>query len=82
MPNHRDNLSGIQSNWLVGIFLFPGRAILWLRYMFPSNYTDARQSARQARSPIVTWIVAFLAWIAIILFAIGSLLDPGTIGNQ
>lgn len=61
----RDRLDGTKkSNIVVELYLFPGRLILWLHYMFPSKgYSKVRQSSRHARSPIMTFLYSSIFWI-------------------
>lgn len=60
----RDRLDGgARKNFLLELFLLPGRAILWIGYMFPQNgYKAIRQSARHARSPIMTYLCSIAFW--------------------
>ena len=60
----KDRLDGSKkSNILVELYLFPGRLILWLQYMFPSKgYAKVRQSSRHARSPIMTFVYSSIFW--------------------
>ncbi len=73
----RDNLSGIEKqsrlfNW----FIFPGKALLWVLYMFPGNgYSNTRQSARWARSPLITVIVSCLFWIGLLCLIINIAIE-------
>jgi hypothetical protein len=49
----RDNIPGIQTDWKLELFLFPGIVIQWFIYMSPrGRYSRVRQSTRgpEARS--------------------------------
>ena len=64
----RDNISGYQTKSIVlNIFLLPGRAIQWINYMAVGKlgYGQIRQQTRLARSPIMTYVYSFLAWLFI-----------------
>ncbi len=73
----RDNLSGIEKrsrlfNW----FIFPGKALLWIFYMFPSGgYANTRQSSRWARSPLVTAIISSLFWIVLFCLIVNTAVE-------
>ncbi len=55
-------------NPLLELYMFPGRILLWLGYMFPKKgYANVRQSARLARSPIMTFIASTFIWYFIYL---------------
>lgn len=59
----RDNLSGIESNTFWTIYFLPGKFILWVRYIAaPKGKVFA--TARQAKSPIVTFLTATLFWLS------------------
>ena len=60
----RDRLDGTHKKRLiVELYLLPGRVLLWLGYMFPGKgYSGVRQSARAARSPIMTFISSTAFW--------------------
>ena len=69
----KDRLDGTKRrNFLVELFLLPGRAILWFRYMFTGgkSYSEVRQSSRHARSPIMTFAYSALFWVVIFYFVI------------
>ena len=68
----RDRLDGSKkSNIIVELYLFPGRLILWLQYMFPSKgYAKVRQSSRHARSPIMTFLYSSIFWGVLIYLII------------
>lgn len=71
----RDNLSGIPQNPKTHWFIFLGKVLLWLLYMLPpSGYAGTRRSARWARSPLVTVIVASAFWLCLVLFIVIYLL--------
>lgn len=64
---HRDNLSGQRTGTFLRLFLFPGKVVQWLIYMFPSdNYTKIRAETRHARSPFFTLLYACGAWISLV----------------
>jgi hypothetical protein len=57
----RDNIPGIQTGWKLKLFLFPGMVIQWFVYMSPrGRYSRVKQSTREARSPLMTWVYALL----------------------
>lgn len=60
----KDRLDGSnKSSFLYEAFTLPGRIILWVKYMNPSNgYSGTREIARRARSPIMTFIYSFIFW--------------------
>ena len=61
----RDRLDGTHKKGLiVELYLLPGRVLLWFGYMFPGKgYSKVRQSARAARSPIMTFIGSTAFWL-------------------
>ena len=63
----RDRMDGTpKESTLKEVFLFPGRAILWIQYMFPgSTYRKVRMSSRHARSPIMTIIYSISFWFLV-----------------
>lgn len=70
---HRDNLDGTkQQNILFRLYLFPGKMILWLKYMSPEK-GKAIVSGRRARSPIFTFITATAFWGVVIFLVVDSL---------
>lgn len=57
-----------RGNFLWEFYTAPGRLILWLRYMNPQKgYSNARKSARHARSPVMTFFYATSFWIFLIV---------------
>ena len=60
----KDRLDGTKKkHFLIEFFLVPGRVILWINYMMPGKgYSAVRQSARNARSPIMTFIYSIGFW--------------------
>ncbi|MDC1297652.1 SPOR domain-containing protein [Octadecabacter sp.] len=66
----RDNLSGIEANNFWTIYLLPAKIILWFRYIAaPKGKVFA--TARQAKSPIVTFLTATLFWFSFLYIAYG-----------
>jgi hypothetical protein len=64
----RDNLSGIEANYFWTIYLLPAKIILWFRYIAaPKGKVFA--TARQAKSPIVTFLTATLFWLCFVYIA-------------
>jgi hypothetical protein len=61
----KDRLDGSKrSSLLYEAFVFPGRVILWVKYMNPpKGYRGTRAIARHARSPIMTFLYSVLFWI-------------------
>lgn len=56
------------------IYLFPGRAYLWLRYIgAPKGRVFA--TARQARSPIISFVTSTVFWIVAIFLLDSFYLD-------
>lgn len=48
------------------LYLLPGRAYLWFRYILaPKGRVFA--TARRARSPIVSFVMSTLFWIAVVI---------------
>ena len=68
----RDRLDGTKKgNLLWEIYTAPGRLLLWIGYMFPGKgYSSARQSARHARSPLMTFIRSTVFW-GVLVWAAG-----------
>lgn len=70
----RDNISGINysdTNIIVIIFLLPGQIVQWVLYItggFALKYTPFRIITRISRSPIFTYILAFISWIVLFLW--------------
>ena len=68
MARNPDNLDGQSHNTFWTLYFFPGKVILWFRYILaPKGKVFA--TSRQARSPIVSFFVAtlfwaFVAWVA------------------
>lgn len=61
----KDRLDGSKrSNLLFELYALPGRAILWIQYMNPQK-GEIRQSARRAKSPMMTFLYATGFWIAL-----------------
>lgn len=61
----KDRLDGSKrSSLLYEAFVFPGRVILWVKYMNPpKGYRGTRAIARRAKSPIMTFLYSLLFWI-------------------
>jgi len=69
-----DNISGVKSSGLLGVFLFPGKVWQWVMYMSVGSvkgYGKVRAQTRIARSPIMTWAFSLISWplIAFLIFA-------------
>lgn len=76
-----DDLDGVQyQGCFLQFFLFPGRAILWFKYMFP-KYGRLWRSKRQANSPTMTFFVSLIFWLAFAFFAFVSLMPKPNISN-
>ena len=62
----RDNIAGVRGGgFFQTLFLFPGKIIQWLMYMFVGKvkgYGMVRQKTRLSRSPLMTWVYSFGAW--------------------
>ena len=69
--NNRDRLDGTKKGgFLYELFMLPGRIVLWFNYMGGGTnkikgYRGVAITRRQARSPIVTFIVSLMSWIFI-----------------
>jgi len=69
--NNRDRLDGTKKgSFLYELFMLPGRIVLWFNYMSGGTnkikgYRGVAITRRQARSPIVTFIVSLMSWIFI-----------------
>lgn len=61
----KDRLDGTKKkHFLIELFLIPGRVILWINFMMPGKgYSAVRQSSRNARSPIMTFLYSTGFWI-------------------
>jgi hypothetical protein len=68
VSKNRDRLDGTEkSSTIREIFLFPGRAFLWIQYMFPkAGYKNVRISSRHARSPLMTYFYSIIFWLGLI----------------
>jgi hypothetical protein len=76
-----DDLDGVEyRGCFLQFFLFPGKFILWFKYMFP-KYGKLWRSKRQANSPTMTFFVSSIFWIAFAFFALVSLMPKPNIGN-
>ena len=62
-----DNLDGQSHNLFWSIYVFPGKVILWFRYISAPK-GKVFGTARQARSPIISFFVATLFWALSFLF--------------
>jgi len=69
--NNRDRLDGTKKgSFLYELFMLPGRIVLWFNYMSGGThkikgYRGVAITRRQARSPIVTFIVSLMSWVFI-----------------
>ena len=69
--NNRDRLDGTKKgSFFYELFMLPGRIVLWFNYMSGGTnkikgYRGVAMTRRQARSPIVTFIVSLMSWIFI-----------------
>ena len=69
--HNRDRLDGTKKgSFLYELFTLPGRIVLWFNYMSGGTnkikgYRGVAITRRQARSPIVTFIVSLMSWIFI-----------------
>ena len=68
----KDRLDGSKrSSLLYEAFVFPGRVILWVKYMNPpKGYRGTRAIARHARSPIMTFLYSVVFWIIAVFIAL------------
>ena len=77
----KDRLDGSKkSSFLYEAFVFPGRVILWVKYMNPpKGYRGTRAIARRARSPIMTFLYSLVFWI---IAAFAGLSALGSVAEQ
>jgi hypothetical protein len=71
----RDNIGGATGGIVKTLFLIPGKIIQWVMYMSVGKvkgYGMVRQQTRLARSPFMTWVYSFLAWLMIIYFVLAE----------
>ena len=68
MANNR--LDGSErGSFLYEVFTLPGRIILWFKYMNPgSGYEAVKESARRAKSPIITFLYSLVFWLLAVFF--------------
>ena len=66
----RDNISGSSGGLIKTIFLFPGKVIQWIMYMFVSGkkFGGIVQQTRFARSPIITYFISIIVWGLLLYF--------------
>ena len=66
----RDNISGASGGIIKTVFLFPGKVIQWLMYMFVSGkrFGGLTQQTRLSRSPIITYLISAVLWFLIFYF--------------
>ena len=68
----RDNISGAKgNNFIISIFLIPGKVIQWFMYMTVGSqkgYGKVRQQTRMARSPILCFFYSLLSWGGLIFY--------------
>ena len=65
----RDSIAGATGGIFKTLFLIPGKVIQWVMYMSVGKvkgYGMVRQQTRLARSPFMTWVYSFLAWLMIL----------------
>ena len=85
--NNRDRLDGTKKgSFLYELFTLPGRIVLWFNYMSGGTnkikgYRGVAITRRQARSPIVTFIVSLMSWIFIGL-ASYAIINDGLSNHQ
>ena len=69
----RDNIAGTKGGFLATLFLFPGAIVQWLMYMCVGNikgYAKVRAATRQARSPLIKWLISLGFWAFCIALAL------------
>ena len=73
----KDRLDGTKKGpFLWELYNAPGRLILWFRFMFPSKgYANVRQTARHARSPVITFLTATGFWLAVLFWGYAFYID-------
>ena len=66
----RDNISGASGGIIKTIFLFPGKVIQWIMFMFVSGkrFGGLVQQTRLSRSPIITYLISAIMWFLIFYF--------------
>lgn len=62
-----DNLDGQSHNLFWTLYVLPGKVLLWFRYISAPK-GNVFGTARQARSPIVSFLVATLFWALFLPF--------------
>lgn len=69
-----DNIAGISGGVLKRIYLLPGMIIQWGMYVSvgSKSYGQVREQTRLARSPLMTFVYATMAWMAVIWLLLGS----------
>jgi hypothetical protein len=69
-----DNIAGISGGILKRIYLFPGMVIQWAMYVSvgAKSYGQVREQTRLSRSPLMTFVYATMAWLAIACFLLGG----------
>ncbi len=66
----RDNISGTSGGIIKTVFLFPGKVIQWIMFMFVSGkrFGGLVQQTRLSRSPIITYLISAIMWFLIFYF--------------
>ena len=66
----RDNISGASGGIIKTVFLFPGKVIQWIMYMFVSGkrFGGLTQQTRLSRSPIITYVISAIIWFLAFYF--------------
>ncbi len=79
----RDRLDGSKKkSTFYEIYTAPGRVFLWVQYMFPTKgYASTRQTARHARSPIMTFFYSTGFWLLLAICLINADIRTAIIGT-
>ena len=66
----RDNISGTSGGIIKTVFLFPGKVIQWIMFMFVSGkrFGGLVQQTRLSRSPIIAYLISAIMWFLIFYF--------------
>jgi hypothetical protein len=59
------------------ILLAPGKAILWLEYMFPGRITNVFGTARRRNVPLIQLLYSLYFYVAVLGLAIVLFLEAG-----
>ena len=63
------------------IFVMPGKAILWLEYMFPESFRSVFGSARRRNIPLIQILYSIYFYVAAIGLTIYAILVSNAAGH-